>query len=187
MIRYGLSIDPGVSTGVCLFTYGDDQPFRVAQWFQFKGGAERLGLFLRRVDLAERAGGLEMKSHLLDSPPTIRLSALVVERFTPRQNQGFNLSRDDVEPLRGEGVLLGMGLGNRITWREPSQQYFLGAPGLQKAEKKKLARSFLKSHGMLPTGKKVGQPDADDAVSATLHAIGFLRSIKHTPTLEMFR
>lgn len=180
MIYRALTIDPGVSNGVCEFTFGDAQPFKVERLWQFKGGAEWLGKFIERtglevhVDLAHRDRWLLMDGGRLDH--------LIVEKFTPRQNEGFNLTLDDVEPLRGEGALISRGFDPFIQWREPSQQYFMGGEDL--ADRRKRARAFLAEHDLLPTGSDVGQPDANDAISATLHSIAWLRRRRHMPTIE---
>ena len=118
---------------------------------------------------------------------SVPLTRMVVEKFTPRGDGEFNLTQKSVEPLRGEGVLIGRGFEPFIDWAQPSQQYFMGNSALPLAEKKKLSREFLKLHGLHLTGSMVGQPDADDAISAELHAIAWLRRKRHMPTMvEMF-
>jgi len=189
MREYALAIDPGMSTGLCLFSYGDeqDEPFRQERLWQFRGGAASIRKFLTYTDTRPIGGALYMGIPPLGVPGsgTIRLSRLVVEKFTPRPHETFSLTQDSVEPLRGEGVLIGLGLEEFIDWREPSQQYFMGGATL--AEKKKRSREFLKLNGIYATGKTVGQPDADDAISAELHAIAWLRKKRHMPTLvELF-
>lgn len=178
-MKYGLSVDPGVSTGVCLFSWDDDQPFRQEELWQFGNGAAGLRAFLVGT-------GIHLVGPL--SKPafgSIPLSAIVVEQFTPRSHAGFALTRAAVEPLRGEGVLIGRGLDPFIWWAEPAAQYFMGGNDLK--ERKKRSREFLKLHGIYATGKTVGQKDADDAISAELHAIAWLRRRRHQPTLvELF-
>ena len=159
----GLAIDPGMSNGICEFVWADDAPFMVLRRFQFPGGASALRHAVRALT----------QEHTYD--------VLVVEKFTPRQNEGFNLTRDAAEPLRGEGVLIGLGLEGLIQWAEPSQQYFMGGDTLK--EKKQRSRSFLKRHGLYATGKAFSQKDADDAISAQLHAIAWLRRQRHAPTI----
>lgn len=162
----GLTIDPGKSNGLCDFAWADDAPFMVVNNFQFGGGAPMLAKVVRKLT------------------SDIDYDVLVVEKFTPRQNAGFNLTRDSVEPLRGEGVLIGLDLEEKIEYAEPHQQYFMGGGDLR--EKKKLSREFLKLHSLYITGKSVGQKDADDAISAMLHAIAYMRRLRHTPTIEQF-
>lgn len=182
MRSYGLAIDPGLSTGVCLFSWsGDDAEghFKQEALWQFTGGAAGLARFIDQFELRVTDDGeLRMKNQ--------RLTRLVVEKFTPRANEGFSLTLKSVEPLRGEGVLIGRGLGPFIDWAEPAHQYFMGGTSL--ADKKKRSREFLKLHGLHVTGSMIGQKDADDAISAELHAIAWLRRKRHMPTLvELFQ
>ena len=186
MTELGLVIDPGVSNGLCFFTFGDDEPFRVENLWQFRGGAVYLGRALDRLRIRVDPGTQLTRPAV---PPHVAfgertLDHLIVEKFTPRQNEGFNLTQEDVEPLRGEGVLLGRGFESFIIWREPGMQYFMSPPDTPLPQKKKDARAFLETHNLLPTGSDVGQKDADDAISATLHAIAWLRKRRHMPTLR---
>lgn len=160
----GLAVDPGMSNGLCEFAWADDAPFMAVHNFQFTGGASNLERVVRKLSTDRN------------------YDVLVVEKFTPRQNEGFSLTRESVEPLRGEGVLIGLGLEHLIQYAEPHQQYFMGGEDLR--EKKRRSREFLKQHGIYLTGKSVGQPDANDAISAQLHAISWLRRQRHMPTIE---
>lgn len=196
MRHYALSVDPGMSNGVCLFSYGDDETeyFRQEALWQFGGGAPALADFLwTHLQVREnRKGHLTMAGAWVREPnplvPRIHLEALVVEKFTPRGGAGFSLTQDSAEPLRGEGVIIGQGFLEYVDWAEPSQQYFMGSPTAPLAMKKRLSREFLKRYGLYVTGSMVGQKDADDAISAELHAISWLRRRRHMPTLiELFQ
>lgn len=185
-MRYiGVSIDPGLETGACVFEYGDDTPMRVLHQEQFGHGAEGLRWWMEKHVFARAVGG-SATAHPRERMMFggLPVADLVVEKFTPRQNGGFSHTRASTEPLRCEGVLIGRGFGPHIQWAEPNQQYFMGASSLPLAEKKKLAREFLKQSGMFITGKDVGRPNADDAISATLHAVALMRRKRHMPTLE---
>lgn len=169
----GIAIDPGMSTGICLFDFHRGAPFRQLALWQVSGGAVGLTRWL------------EKNACQIDAYPTISgevLDVVVVEKFTPRGGAGFSLTEASVEPLRCEGVLIGRGFGQYISWQPPATQYFMG--GVDLREKKKRSREFLKLHGIYATGKMVGQADADDAISAELHAIAYLRRARHMPTLE---
>lgn len=188
MTSYALSIDPGMSSGVCLFSW--DGPhlggaFKQEKVWQFSGGSPNLALFLETAELEDQRGELWFgggKSVF----PLVHIERLVVEKFTPRGGAGFSLTQASAEPLRGEGVLIGRGMLPWIDWQEPSYQYFMGGEGL--SEKKKQSREFLKLNGLYMTGSTVGQKDADDAISAELHAIAWLRRKRHMPTLvELFQ
>jgi hypothetical protein len=174
----GLSIDPGKNNGICLFHY-DEGGFGIVKLWQFLGGAERLHQWLNGHDF-DTDGGLWMR---LDDE-LIHLDALVVEKFTPHDNEGFSLTLDSVEPLVGEGVLIAHDLKPFITWRQPSQQYFMGDPRNDLKTKKRLAKEFLETNNLLPKGVEFAYKDANDAISATLHAISWLRKVKHGPTLD---
>lgn len=182
----GLSIDPGMSNGACLFTFGDDEPFTPIKLWQFPRGAEGLRLWAEYVELEPkyRLGHLHGEAPISALYSGAHLDALVVEKFTPRQNEEFKLTQDSVEPLRGEGALIGRGLGPLIQWAEPSQQYFIGSPDLPKAEKRKLSKAFLETNGLKIVGSMVGNKDAEDAISAELHAIAWLRRQRHMPTMR---
>lgn len=177
-LHYGLTIDPGMENGVCLFSWHDSGPLKIEHRWQFPGGAEALAKFLLlKLIITDRQvvilhGGM------------LHLDVVVVEKFTPRPHESFQLTLKSVEPLRGEGVAIGLGLGPSITWQEPAAQYFMGGTDL--ADKKKRSRAFLKNYNLLPTGKEFARPDANDAISATLHSFAYLRRIKHLPTLRAY-
>lgn len=179
----GLSIDPGLSTGVCLFEWSETEPIRVLDTWQFGHGAAGLSAFLDEHNVAV-SKGVGKGSERLPRIAGKALDSFVVERFTPRQNEMFAHTRESVESLRGEGALISRQFMPFIEWAEPSQQYFMGGSDLPLTQKKKLARDLLRRHGLHSTGKSVGQKDADDAISATLHAVAYLRRARHRPTLE---
>lgn len=191
MKYHGLTIDPGMSSGVCLFTWGDDQPFTPLKLWQFPLGAEGLGMFLDHQNV-KASFALDHQSAITSITREawfgdIKLDALIVEKFTPwndSRRKEFKLTRDAVEPLRGEGVLIGRGFGPLVQWAEPSMQYFMGSSELPLDQKKELSREFLKLNEFYITGSTVGNKDADDAISAELHAIAWLRRKRHMPTLK---
>lgn len=170
-----LWIDPGMSTGIALGTYSDDQPYTLEGTWQVGGGLRGL---VEWWD-SDAPGEVEM----------LYLGEIGVEKFTPRPHAGGGgLTLKTVEPLRIEGWLV----GNRLIedypldgssappqWQHPPLQYFAG--GKTVAEKKKRQHAWLKEHGLYVTGKDVGQPNADDARSAIAHSIAFLRKF-HRPT-----
>lgn len=177
----GLTIDPGVENGACLFSWSADSPMHIEQVFQFGDGCEGLAAWMEFKKMAV------LRGRGMTPLPTFsgfNLDALIVEKFTPRQSDSFNLTLKSVEPLRGEGVLLGRRFGPFIQWAEPAQQYFMGHSRLPLDEKKKLSRRFLETHGIKPTGKTVGRANADDAISATLHTIAWFRRQRHMPTIR---
>lgn len=122
-------------------------------------------------------------------------TVVIAEKFTARNTKGFSYTTASLEPLRGEGALIALGLMPDYTvaekrWRDPSLQYFSGGTG--KAERKKLQHAFLKGNGFYRTGADF--PDsptkdrADDFRSACAHGINYIaRELKHEPTWDMIR
>lgn len=187
-----ISIDPGMSTGVIIGTYSDDTPFELTHAFQIEGGVEG---FVKRcyTDYIHVNGSTVSRFFLPIGGVTLGPDLTVlVEKFTARGAAAgpFALKTDALEPLRIEGALIAMGVP--ITWVQPPQQYILG--GKDKAEKKKRQHAWLKENGYYIAPKDVNEtPElakknkADDARSATAHAISWLRRQKHKPTLDYFR
>lgn len=181
-----ISIDGGMSTGISVGTYSDIDPYELGAFFQFEGGVEG---FIKKVYTSEngygdqlirvREGSVHGDLVLGDEEEL----TVVAEKFTARGGgQGFSLRTEHLEPLRVEGAMLAMGL--KPHWRSPQHQYFAG--GKTKAEKKKAQHKWLKDHGLYVTGKMVDSPDADDVRSSIAHAIAWLVSQRHKPTIEHY-
>lgn len=187
--NYVLSVDPGLSTGVALLSYEEDSPAELVEGWQFGGGvAGLIGWVGLNVSLDPGANGLsdDATQYLID--PWCR-PVVIAEKFTARNTRGFSYKTDSLEPLRGEGALIALGLMPDYAvaekrWRDPSLQYFSGGSG--KAERKKKQHAFLKANGFYRTGKDFGTADADDFRSATAHGIAYVaRELKHKPTFDM--
>lgn len=177
MSNYLLSIDPGKSSGVALWSYDDETPAVLEKAWQFDGG---LTGFLRwyRDEFSPDIGHF---NH--DGYPELDF---VAEKFTPLQNKGFNLTLDSVEPLRIEGALVSMGLlpdyGKAVpSWQRPAEMYWV--PGKNATEKRRNQVAWVKERfpELHLTGKDVSAPDADDARSAIWHGIVWLRK-NHMPS-----
>ena len=199
-MKYLLSIDPGVSTGVALFSYDDDTPAELVRAWQFGGG---LSGFLRWVEPRaphphrdenhwDFTGLSPWSSEGVEGiPRAIRFTDLscVAEKFTPLQNKGFSLTLDSVEPLRIEGAMVAMGLlpdydyDTRSSWQRPNQMYWV--PGKNATEKRRNQVAWVKERfpELHLTGKNVDAPDADDARSALWHGMVWLRKY-HQPSAE---
>lgn len=181
MTEYVLSIDPGVSTGIALLSFEGDSPAELVQGWQFTGGVAGLLKWwetLQGIPFNHACAVIfEDETHL------------IVEKFTARNTRGFSYTTASLEPLRGEGALIALGLMPDYTlaekrWRDPGLQYFAGGSG--KAERKKHQHAFLKANGFYLRGSDVGCPDADDVRSAMAHGIAYImRELKHVPTFEM--
>lgn len=186
-----ISIDPGMSTGLCVGTYSDTEPFELTHAFQIEGGVEG---FLKAVRLIQgdfgQYGTLKVRQAFFDlwdedeSGEVEHDGTVIAEKFTARggANSGFSYRTKDLEPLRVEGAMLAMGL--EPIWVSPAQQYFAGGEG--KAKKKQAQHRWLKEKGLYVTGKMVGCANADDARSALAHAVGYLMRKKHRPTIEKY-
>lgn len=167
-----VSIDPGMSTGVAIGFITETSPLKDVHRIQVTGGL---------------MGFVEIVNELVLND---RNTTVVCEKFTPRPNGSRGgLTLKSVEPLRIEGFLVGREFiedyeASSRCWRQPASQYFSGGDNL--AEKKKHSREWLKDRGLYLTGKDVQSPDADDAISATLHLLGYLRDTKHMPTLKHY-
>lgn len=223
MTNYVVSIDPGMSTGIALLSYEESRPARLVKAWQFPGGVTGLtkwvgqhwdgrywddyndcgnvrGFYHWKMGVDDR---LNVDSHIeydydseteedweTEIPPN---TVVISEKFTPRQNAGFALTMDSVEPLRGEGALIALGLmpdysSTQKRWRDPKYQYVVG--GKDKADKKKRLHLFLKESGYYVTNKDF--PDspakdaADDARSGIGHGLSYIaRELKHRPTFDL--
>lgn len=218
MTEYLLSIDPGVSTGIALLSFEEDSPAELVQGWQFTGGVVGLTSWIKGnwgeeeydFELGEQYGaglwisGNGRKLHVEEMTVDIyypdrdevekvvaerKELTVIAEKFTARNTQGFSYKTSSLEPLRGEGALIAMGLMPDYAvaekrWRDPGLQYFAGGTG--KAERKKRQHAFLKANGFYRTGKDFGTADADDFRSAAAHGINYIaRELKHKPTFDM--
>lgn len=178
--KYVLAFDPGVSSGVALASYSDDEPFDLVEAWQFGGGVQGLLDWLEdhipsgRFMVKKREWGFSLP-----------LATIVCEKFVPRSS----LTLAGSIPLVGEGVLIGRGLMPPYdpqidTWQAPARQYNTFG-GKDLADKKKTARRRLKDLGWYRMPKELGTPDSDDAMSATLHALSYVvHTLKHKPTFD---
>lgn len=152
--------------------------------WQVEGGTSGLIRWVNRGVLPLRLVG----SGIYGTRGEIKFNAetltVISEKFTPLSGGGFNQTLDSVEPLRGEGALIALGLMPDYPdpkWRRPDRQYLYGGGSL--AEKKRRAHRFLKDSGFYVTGRDVGCKDANDSRSAILHALSYLSQVgKHKPT-----
>lgn len=166
-----VSFDPGKSSGIAQATLHPDGTLEWTNTWQVSGGADGLKRFLKEWDRALRG-------------------TLISEKFIPFGIKGARFTLDSLEPLRGEGVLIALGFmpdysNDEPRWQVPSKQYMYG--GKTKAEKRKLAKEFLKKHGWYLTGKDVGQKDAEDAISARLHIIYYIaHTLRHKPFWDLY-
>lgn len=218
MTDYVLSFDTGLSTGIALIGYSDDAPPTLEDAWQFSGGVAGLLAWCGRhyteayydyewgVEFAPAIGPsgstgsyfyLEDETDLTysDEGGEVEVTrnrknvTIIAEKFTARNTRGFSYTTASLEPLRGEGALIALGLmpdytPNEKRWRDPGVQYLVG--GKDKADKKKRQHKFLKDSDFYRTGKDLGAPDADDARSAMAHGIAYLaREVGNKPAYDL--
>lgn len=150
-----LSIDPGQESGI------------VVLGFSRKDRPVVLGR-------AQVTGG--MKGLLDHIGPYISSADMICgESFSPRPGaRSWKLA--ELEPIRIEGALEAKYPG-LITWRKPEQRKLV--------KDLKTTEHFLQDMGYWTTPKMVSRPDANDANSAMMHAIAYLRDSAHLPTIDM--
>lgn len=191
-MAYLLSIDPGLSSGLALFEYGDDLPATLVRAWQFPGGVQGLSQWFDENTVGSSCAP-DNASWELDLTDGTSLQSrygdtIICERFTARAQTGFSYTTASLEPLECQGFLKAHGLMpfdmTDPRWRDPRLQYFAG--GKDKAEKKKRMHAWLKDHGFYVVGKQLGAPDADDARSAIAHGIAYLRGIEHGTTIKEY-
>lgn len=173
MTEYVLSVDPGVSTGIALIRYAPDDPPTLEGAWQFGGGVA--GLIDWYHD--HETGGC----------------TVIAEKFAARNTRGFAYTTASLEPLRGEGALIALGLMPDYTpkekrWLNPGLQYLAGGKDL--ADKKKRQHALLKDIGFYRTNKdfpdSLSKDGADDFRSAAAHGLAYLaRELHHKPTFEL--
>lgn len=198
--NYVLAFDPGKSSGVALLSYSETEPAKLVKAWQFGNGVQGLLDWLdahRPWDYDcgygshEQIWILPMTAHP-SSSGYVRDSQLTVisEKFTPLQGKGFAQTLDSTLPLVCEGVLIAYGImpvydSKEKRWQRPNTMYMYGGSTL--AEKKKRAREFLKKRGLYVTGKELGAPDNNDAVSAILHGIAYVvKTLEHRKTWDAY-
>ena len=183
-----LSFDLGKSSGVALLAYNETEPVRLVKAWQFGNGVQ--GLLDWLENHYPNSGWLLPYSPDSEAERLFWSSEVVVvsEKFTPLQGKGFAQTLDSTLPLVCEGVLIAYWImpvydSKEKRWQRPNTMYMYGGSTL--AEKKKRAREFLKKHGLYVTGKELGAPDNNDAVSAILHGIAYVvKTLEHRPTWD---
>lgn len=162
--------DPGVSTGVVSGWFNDTHHYEPRQIWQIPGGQEGL------IDWLEE-GWPGHYGEIIGS-----------EKFIPRPIEGGSHTLESTYPLVQEGLLVGRGIMPpypRGHWQPATSQTLRRSPDNDPDKNRKLSDELLQRLGLWLTGTDVGQPDANDVISATKHVIWFLtRTLKHKPTLE---
>lgn len=181
-----ISIDGGMSTGVVVGTYSDTEPYQLTYAFQIEGGVEgfladvHFGVHESLDDPSRGVHYFQVRDEgvFFDLEDT----TFLVEKFTARGGaNAFSYRTEALEALRVEGAILALGIDP--TWVSPQHMYFMSGESKNPMTN---AHRWLKEHGLNVTGKDVGCKDANDARSAILHSVSWLRRQKHLPTLRHY-
>ncbi len=177
-MNYVLSIDPGMRTGIILGRYSDETPYERIDFWQIDGGLEGLIPWLREHHDPEYQRWYFYPHEVGHMDFTV-----VCEKFVPiRSKVARTFKTEELEPIRIEGALR-MELGDTIVWQRSSAMVLAG--GETPAERKRNSDDVLRNAGLWLTGKKdLGMSDANDANAAQKHAIAYMRSLKHEPTMR---
>ncbi len=178
-MKYVLSLDPGFRTGIILGCYTDETPYERIEFWQVDGGLEGL------IQWMDVFWDYEYKSFAFPRHGLFVGFDLtkVCEKFVPiRSKVARTFKTEELEPIRIEGALR-MELGDGIVWQRSSAMVLAG--GETPAERKRNSDDVLRNAGLWLTGKKdLGMSDANDANAAQKHAIAYMRSLKHEPTMR---
>lgn len=159
---YLLSIDPGRSTGISLGIFSDAEAYELVDSWQPRGGAEGFIDWWQSGKLFAAMG------------PWTDGDVMISERFILRSSPKDGRV-PDIEPVRIEGVMLGMGL--RVLYQD-------------RWMKASVDDQILKDHGLWVTNKEARErfdhTDARDVNDSIIHGLAFLKSRKHLPTLRKF-
>lgn len=192
-INYLMTFDPGKSSGIVLGKYSETEAYERVAFWQVEGGIGGLVDWyfkqtFERPEMGDFWRTINYDRFGIPDPISVSKVTYVSERFVPLSGGGFSQTSDSIEPVRIEGALIALGLMPHDytdkAWQRPAAMYFSG--GSTKPERLKANRAFLKKHGLLVTGKQVGCKDANDVNSAQLHALAYMRKIKHVPTIQKF-
>lgn len=151
-----------MQTGIAAGIFGSDQPYELLDVWQV---GEGLTGFL---DWWNKTG----KTYLLFKTWAYQEEPVIVsEQFVLRSNPFVA----DTTPIIIEGALVALCdyLKFSVTFQ-------------QRTNKALVNDSVLKEHGLWHTGKQVQWKDARDTNDAIIHALAFLKTNKHIPTLEKY-
>lgn len=157
-----LSFDPGVSSGIALGSFGPKQAYEFIRGWEPQGGTEGL-IEWWRSSLTWDSSGSEMLDW--DIEDTIWVSELFV-----LANNDFVAN---IESKRGEGALMMMAYPQKINWQDRTRK--AGVPD-----------RILKEHGLWQGGVDYQHEDGRDVNDAIIHALEYLRSRVHVPTLKRY-
>lgn len=187
-MTYLLTIDPGMSTGITLGRYAPDAAYERLGFWQVEGGLKGFYRWLldHYWEQDPESAGMAFGGATWEFPyvPAFyaRDTVVVCEKFVPLPAPR-TFKTAELEPIRIEGaveVLLG-----DVVWQRAAMMVLAG--GDTPAKRKRASDDVLRAGGLWVTGMKdLGMKDANDVISAQKHALAYLRSIKHQPTIEKY-
>lgn len=159
-----IAIDPGQMSGVFMGWYDEVTPLSRMSYVQMPSGRAGMAQVIRNL-----GGNLE------------QFDVVVCEKFSTRpMNRQYRL--EELEPIRIEGMIEYVHPG--VVWQPPGMMVL--RQGQTQAERKRKSDDVLREGGLWLTGKDVDYKDANDANAAAKHALAYMRSIRHAPTLAYY-
>lgn len=159
-----IAIDPGQMSGVFMGWFDDSVPLTRMSFIQMPGGLAGMEQVIRDL-------GGDLK----------QFDVVVSEKFSTRpMSRQYKL--EELEPIRIEGMI--QWLRSDTVWQAPAKMVL--RQGSTQAERKRKSDDVLRDGGLWLTGKDVDYKDANDANAAAKHALAYMRSIKHAPTLAYY-
>jgi len=156
-MTYLLSFDPGVSSGIALGFFDPKQEYTFIHGWEPQGGADGL------IEWWHKRSTDALLGDILDD--MIWVSELFV-----LANNDFVAN---IEPKRGEGAIMMMAHPQKINWQDRTRK--AGVPD-----------RILKEHRLWQQGVDYQHEDGRDVNDAIIHALEYLRSRVHIPTLKRY-
>lgn len=159
-----IAIDPGQMSGYFIGHYGPNTPLARTEFGMVPGGFEGIADII--------ANGLDGLEHF---------DVVVCEKFSTRpMSRQYKL--EELEPIRIEGLV--SWLRPDTVWQAPAMMVL--RQGDTQAQRKRNSDDVLRRGNLWLTGTDVSYKDANDANAAAKHALAYMRSIKHAPTLAHY-
>jgi hypothetical protein len=158
-----------MATGVFVGEYDDTTPLFRTGFIQIPGGIEGFSrwLFDNMLGYSEERGEYALWDRM------------VCEKFNPHP-MARSWKLDELEPIRIEGFLYQW----NPKWQKPGAMALKDGPNWTQAQRKRASDDLLRRNGWWLTAKDTGLKDANDANAAAKHALAYMRSIGHMPTIE---
>jgi hypothetical protein len=174
-----LAIDPGMATGIVFGEYTETTPFEVFEKWQVERGI--FGWLNWTEEHIGGTGGIWWGPQRHGNV-TFEYE-VVCEKFVPWAS-GRSFKLEELEPLRIEGSVQTL-LGSPH-WQRSTAMVL--AEGDTRGQRKSASDDVLRRLGLWSTPTSMGPDytlkDTNDINSAMKHAVAYLKSIEHEPTLQ---